>query len=114
MYPDEPIPKHISTEISHFKNEVCVCVPLCIYHMPVGEKDMCETQKIGIAQGHSLLEKRNGKMTKRKGLGDRNQMTTSFHLPICSHWFPWVSWLSYYSAPLNRDHKRAYKEGRFC
>lgn len=68
--------------------------------MPVGEKDMCATQKIGVAQGHSLLEKRNGKMTKRNGLGDRSQMTTSFHLPVCSHWFSWVSWLSYYSALL--------------
>lgn len=54
IYLDEPIPKHIKHRNLTFQ-KWGVCVHICIYHMPVGEKDMCETQKTGVAQGHSLF-----------------------------------------------------------
>lgn len=77
---------------SHISKMRCVCVHICIHHMLEGGKAVYEAQKTGVAQGHSLLEKRKGKiMTKRNRLGDRSQVTTSFCLPMCSHLLPWVS-----------------------
>lgn len=54
------------------------------------EKRCVKLRRLALLKVILLLKKEREKMTKRNGLGNRSHVATSFHLPICSHQFPWV------------------------